>query len=202
MVWISMKSNCMKLQNLMLWKIWQNFSHFWPYTFAPKDSAPNSTWDTCLHIDWYRKAEFVAEYNWLWPPEFILCLLFIVNFHPKLKMQDSVQLRSTVRPQATLPQATLTSRLHYFETGPKIFEQHWFSRVTLFYIRFTKFSSKLNGIFEKDWFWLLVHRRQHICEKFSVFFLNHIELIIHIASAHEEQHICEIMELNLLVRLT
>ena len=98
----------------------------------------------------------------------------------------------TVRPRATLPRATLTSRLHYFETGPKIFEQHWFSRVTLFYIRFTKFSSKLNGIFEKDWFWLSVHRRQHICEKSSVCFLSHIELIIHTASAHEEEHICEI----------
>ena len=42
----------------------------------------------------------------------------------------------------------------------------------------------------------------HVKSLLSVLFLNHIELIIPIASAHEEQHICEIMELNLLVRLT
>ena len=139
---------------------------------------------------------------------FELMLFQGLSFDTKMHLRilficfSDLQVPGTVRPRTTLPQATLTSRLHYFETGPKNFEQHWFSRVTLFYIRFTKFSSKLNGIFEKDWFWLSVHRRQHICEKFSVCFLNHIELIIHIASAHEEQHICEIMELNLLVRLT
>ena len=42
----------------------------------------------------------------------------------------------------------------------------------------------------------------NICEKFGACFLNRIELINHNALAHEEQHICEIMELNLLVRLT
>ena len=31
----------------------------------------------------------------------------------------------------------------------------------------------------------------NIYVKNLVFYLNHIELIIHIASAHEEQHICE-----------
>ena len=78
----------------MLLKNWQFFHILVSQLFSPKDSAPTITWDTSLHIDWYRKAEFVAEYNWMWPPEIILFLLCIVNFHPKLKKQQFVQLWS------------------------------------------------------------------------------------------------------------
>ena len=43
-----------------------------------------------------------------------------------------------------------------------------------------------------DYHFISVHGGQHTCEKCCACFLNHINLINHIALAHEKQHTCEI----------